>query len=484
MKTGKTLKTALLVVLVLALLLSSTGFMFAAQNGPVDPSELAADDFIVNHSYNPITSDLKTLNWDIHSREWFDGAYSKAFTEERSALLGDGSANHIQIGTDKITFFGTAYQPLLDYIYYKDIEPGNKMYKFSIEPKSLDWHTLNSFGFMINCTTKDGLVSGYYLALKNGNMTINLIDNADIAALAAMGTSDGTGSTSGGGNTFNRYKQVATIAYPAGTSGTAKKDFIVESTYTGFVVKLGGQVVYTFDLDVVKANDPANVPADYVGGSDFGMYAAYTNHSCTSLSYAVMSEIGLYSESSAGSSSIAVKIMDYTKKSNTAKDPASYLTFTKEGFIGQSYTITPPQKIGKLAYIGEDDEINGIYGEQTNEVQLAYANPTVVLMAVDKNGAVIKQEVIDGLDLNRTYEYLPAVISGYKAYQPQLAKTVTLTKASHYQVLKFWYESLGEGVGVPRTGDSGEVLWALAACVSSLAIVFAFSVKKEKKTHK
>lgn len=466
------LKKMVGIFLVLCMILPQGLAMFAA-NEP----------FIVNDAgYNPVTSDLTQLNWESKYRSGFDTAYTQAISTD----LSNGTNDHIVIDGTTVKFFGYYSGHVFDYIYYDAPAPADTtqvddMFTFSINPDSKHtdmFHSLYSFGFMINCTRNaDGTTSGYFLALEKTGLSMRLLDHANLTTLAANPANNNTG----GAITVNGMRKVwSSTAYP--TLPGVRSDYVLKSTYTTFTVLRNNVEIMTFDITKAAA---ADVPTGYAGGNGFGLYAAYvggTTHSCSALSYAFMTDIGLLTSSVASTTSFDINILDETDPNAAPQNPPAYLaTFTAEGYIGQSYTITPPPKIGVFAYIGDEDEIKGVYTNVAPQpISLAYANPTINVQNTDEKGAVISTDKIDALDLNTPYEVEAKPIAGYQV-SGSARQTITLSKKTPTTTVGFRYDKLVMSTGgVPFTGDTNNMTWMIAAGVAALAMMIGLFIREKK----
>ena len=501
MKTRGKVKRIVILAMVLSLIMASSAFLFADDTDPAtskvfdDFCDLTVGDIIVNTSYNPISTDLRTLNWDIHTRTWFDAYSYAAFTPAQSRALGDGSADHIQVGEDSIMFFGTAYVDFFDYIYYDSPDLDNKMFEFTID-SNVDYHTLYGFGFMLNCSTDaSGLTSGYAVMFGSSSILVKLIDGKNLLALAAVAQSptgtnaDGdptfNGTSGGSGSAFNSYPTIKSIPYPTGTSGGAQKSFKITSSAVdkSFSIELNGANVFTFSPTTTEGQVSTNYPSNGSFGSDFGIFAAYMSHACSSLSYAKISKIALYSETvSEEKSTITLNLFDFTFQEYRTASRALLATFESTGYVGQTYKITPPEKIGKYVYVGDEDEITGVYGA-SNEVlgpeTVKYANPTIEVLALNEDGIAVRRTVLDGLDINTEYIISPSAIvtSSYTPKNAGETKAVTLTKTSTYRQVSFYFFTNGDH-GVAKTNDTTDALWAVMAIVSCLTLAVTVGIKR------
>jgi hypothetical protein len=504
----------LMLVLVFGLVLSSSAFLFADEPAPSTAAafnsfgDLTVDDILNNDSsYSEISSDLRDLAWVSKSiRSWFDDYGSKsAFTPEASDRLGDGSPDHIQIGTDSIMFFGTGNVGIFDYLYYDSPDLDDKMFEFTID-SSVDYHTLFGFGFLVNCSTEivgsDTLVSGYAVMFGKDAIAIKLIDGANLIALenyamAATGTNTNGQPTfnttyanvTSGGAIFDGYKTIKSVDYPYGTSGGSTKSFKIESSAANksFTVELNGTALFTFNPGTPEGKKAENYPTNGSSGSDFGIFAAYTNHSCNALSYAKITNISLYSETvSDKTSKVTLKLLDFTDQNIKDSSKRGVLaTFEKTGYAGQRYIITPPQKIGKYVNINDEDKMFGIYGADDAVIDdvVKYASPTIVLVALNERGLVVSSKAFDGLELNKEYIISPNDLRS-KIYTPKNTKetkTVMLTKTATLKSVSFYYITTGDGGGIAKTSDTTDALWALAAFVSCLVIAVSIGIKRADK---
>jgi len=492
---SKKVRTIAAIVLAVILMLSQSISVFA----------VSVEDFVVNDvDFDPVTGSVSYLAWDEHFRSGIDSA----FTQARSNAFSDGSADHIVFIGNEVRFFGYYTGNILDYLDYDapaptSIDNVDDEFSFSIQPDGRNlaasmYHSLLSYGFLINCTkNSDGTVSGYCFSFDQTRFAIKKIDHVNLEALSKVST-----STSGTGSYVLHncpvvWSMPATNDVASGAVGT-KSDFVLKSTYTGFTVIRNGVELVTIDIATTAA---VNVPSGYTGGNDFGLYAAYNGvgHTCSSLSAAVMSNIGIYTEMTAAKVNLGIDIIEVDEPS-IEEEPVLFaafaaveegpvaLTFTMEGYVGQGYTITPPEKIDKLSYIGDEETISGRYGLDGASETLDYVNARYIVNAYDeKSGELIATTTYDGLDIGKIYTVNAEELSGYQIVGSSTT-SFALTKDDWVKTVDFTYKfsPTAGNSNSPTTGDAnGVMLWIAIAGASLLVIIVgAATTKKTKKTYK
>lgn len=403
------------------------------------------------------TSDLA---WEEHCQDKYDSAFTTA--------ISPGSSKHIQLSGDTAKFYGYWNTAHFDYMYYKETDTSEKEFKFKIKQEKTDYHTLNSFGFLMNCVeASDGKVSGYYLALEQSEIVLYMLKDAPLSTIAASGTSNQFASAS----TKIDSKSIAT-----GTTSGSESDhsFVLKSSETKFEIERNGTSLFTFDVAKAAAGQ---VPAGYTGGNDFGFYASYHSHACTSLSYATMSDIVLTTETTMPSANLNVKFADYATR-NDASVKELQKTHTEKGFVGQGYTVNPTD-ISKYVYVSADSNLKGKFVDGDSAVTLFYVKPSYTVNYKDDDGNILETEIVDGLKLQ---EYIVKA-KDFKGYTLASAdhQKITLTADDPEAVIDFVYKQQKAAVtekANPKTNDTmNPMVLVVILIVSGGAIAF-FLLKK------
>jgi hypothetical protein len=110
-------------------------------------------------------------------------------------------------------------------------------------------------------------------------------------------------------------------------------------------------------------------------------------------------------------SNVIVEFIDNTWDNNGVV----LASFDKDGYVDQDYTITPPAKVGKHTYIGNNNVITGSYSDVNDVViELYYANLTIMIGARGPEGEILDEFILDGLDFGDYYiDQKDYVIPGY-----------------------------------------------------------------------
>lgn len=424
------------------------------------------DDSFDSTTNNP---PVTTISWDKHQ----EVIYDSAFTAAQSSLLGDGSDEHIQLIGNNVKFFGYYSNPHLDFLYYTESDASAKEFTFSISQDQMDWHTINSVGFFVNCVKNaDGTYSGYYFSLERNQIALRKMDNFDLEGNHAAG----------GSNLLYSCPVVYSQPIPTGSSDTyavklksEETKFSVEVTRTASDSTVSN---ITFDLDLATAKSD-QIPTGYTGGNDFGIYSAYSSHFCSSLSYATFSDITILSKTTRAVGEVNVDFLDYSSDGKTVsiKD-----AITADGYEGQNFTVNPPATIGDYVYVGSSLDTNtGTYTTNPQSVQLYYVHPKYTVEHVDENGKVLSSETFDkGLGLQE-YTAKAKTFDGYKLSGSE-SQSVTLTKDSPDQKIVFVYKKQTKAAAsvAPATGDSTNMSAMMLLASLSLLSIVAIRVKKQK----
>jgi len=441
------------------------------------PSTVAAHEeevIVVNDdSFDPTTNNppITTINWDQYKETGFD----MAFTSAQSSTLGNGSADHIQLINNEVKFFGYYSDPYLDFLYYTESDKLEKEFTFNIRQDEMDWHTINSVGFFVNCIkNEDGTYSGYFFSLERSQIALRMIDHFDME----------TYHKRGGIYLMSSSKIVDSQSIFTGTNDSyavklksEEKKFSIAVTRTASDSSVS-QI--NFDLDLATAS-LYDVPTDYVGGNDFGIYSAYQSHYCSDLSYATFSDITILSKTTRPVGEVNVSFVDYASDNLTAiKDAISV-----KGYEGQNFAINPPKQIGDYVYVASSVNVNdGTYTLTPQNVQLSYVHPKYTVEYVDEDGKVLSTESIDkGLALQE-YKVNAKKITGYKV-KGDNTKTFTLSKDAPVQKVKFVYTkekatTIKAPSTAPTTGDSTNVQRMLILGALSLISFVVVKIKERK----
>jgi hypothetical protein len=236
---------------------------------------------------------LGAITWAMHTHSFFDGA----FTEDRSP--DPDNADHIQLYGDKAYFYGYYSTPCSDYMFYKESDSSEKIFKFSMlfsiyprggstTPAAQYWHSMRSMGFLVNCIENDdGTVSGYYVSFeprsKGDSIVLRRLNNVDFNALYDGRSSILSSTASSIVDEMVLGDSMVTCLYE------------IKSSYNAFSVMKDDEVIFTCNISV-----DLDETVDYNGGNDFGFYAEYVgspSHSCDELSFAEFKDIELWTKS-------------------------------------------------------------------------------------------------------------------------------------------------------------------------------------------
>jgi len=333
-----------------------------------DPFKIVANDESFDPNNDKIMIDIP---WEIKTHVGFDGA----FTPARSR---DGSYSHIQLNGNAAYFYGYRSEPLADYLYYVENDSGEKTFSFNMNyylyeededfPTMQYWHSMRSFGFLVNCIKNgDGTISGYYFAFEgtrqdDRRIAIRMFDHINL-------------------NSLHNYAVPISETRILGTMPLlpSMRDYFFEikSSNKAFSIKKDGVTIYTFNL--ASAN-PSDIPFNYNGGNDFGFIVAYAgneppySHNCLQLSCAEFTNISIITKTVTPSSTLDVRFVDYNTKNN-AKPVEIRGTYQATGYVGQNYIITPPA-IDGYTYVGASASLTGAYKAARSEIILYYSKDT------------------------------------------------------------------------------------------------------------
>ncbi|MDQ0360667.1 MucBP domain-containing protein [Breznakia pachnodae] len=417
---------------------------------------------------------VTAISWDKYQEVGHD----MAFTSAQSGLLGDGSDEHIQLIGNEVKFFGYYSNPYLDFLYYTESDASAKEFTFSISQDQMDWHTINSVGFFVNCVKNtDGTYSGYYFSLESYRIALRKMDHFDLEGNHVLG----------GSSLIYSCPVVYSQPIPTGSNDTytvklksEETKFSVEVTRTASDSSVS---MINFDLDLATATSD-QVPTGYTGGNDFGIYSAYNSHYCSSLSYATFSDITILSKTTREVGEVNVEFIDYTTLGDTNMSVKD--TMTADGYEGQNFTVNPPATIGDYVYVGSSLDANtGTYTTNPQSVQLYYVHPKYTVEHVDENGKVLSTETFDkGLGLQE-YKAKAKSFDSYKLSGAE-SQSVTLTKDNPDQKMIFVYKKQTKAATktsasvAPATGDSTNVAAMMLLGGLSLLSIVVIKIKKQR----
>jgi len=234
------------------------------------------------------------IPWSIYAAHiGFDGA----FTPERAH--DPTNSSHIQLDGNEAYFYGYYTGPQSDYLYFKESDSTEKIFKFSMlfsiyphsggtERVAQRWHSLYSVGFLINCVeNNDGTISGYYVSFEprsgRDSIVLRMLDHVDFTALYS----------------YSR----AILSTPVLSERLLEDSmetylYEIKSSHETFSVMKNDEEIFSFDIITA---DASQIPLDYTGGNDFGFYAGYVGteggHTCNELSFAEFKNITLSTKS-------------------------------------------------------------------------------------------------------------------------------------------------------------------------------------------
>ena len=407
----------------------------------VHTTNLFASEVIIQNddTFDPIDeSQSEVLDWDKHTRAAIDSAFTQSLATEL------GTDEHIVFDGTNISFYGYDQPGYLDYLYYAETDETEKTFSFTIKPGHIDTHTIVSYGFFVNCVeNSDGTISGYFVSRENTSLVLRKIDGMDLPAIAARDTFQPY--TSAGMDFVYGAPQV--FREEVGASGTELQNIVLKSEKEKFSVAYNGEEVFALDLATAT---PEQVPQDYTGGNDFGLFAAYAGHACPTLSFITISDIKLHTATITPKSEVTLNFVDYV----TAKEETPIILrnqFTSEGYIGQAYTITAPS-FEKYIFLNDKTVMADVYEAENKTVDLYYVNPTYVVEYVDVSGKKIAEDLtVDGLQLQK-YTVTAKELAGYKI-EGVSTQDITLTADDSRQVITFVYEQVAKD---PETSKPNE----------------------------
>lgn len=417
---------------------------------------------------------VTTISWNKYQ----EVVYDTAFTAAQSGALGNGSDEHIQLIGNEVKFFGYDRSPYLDFLYYTESDALEKEFTFNISQDQMDWHTIRSIGFFVNCVKNtDDTYSGYFFSLERNQIALRKMDHFDLEAYHTLGG--------------NYILSVCPVVYsepiPTGSSDTyavklksQETKFSVEVTRTASDSTVS---TINFDLDLATATSD-QVPTDYTGGNDFGIYSAYNAHACRSLSYATFSDITILSKTTRAVGEVNVEFIDYTTLGDTNMSVKDAMA--ADGYEGQNFTVNPPATINDYVYVGSSLDTNaGTYTTNPQSVQLYYVHPKYTVEHVDETGKVLSTETFDkGLGLQE-YKAESKLFDGYKLNGAS-SQSITLTKDNPDQKMVFIYKKQTKAATktsasvAPATGDSTNISAMMLLGGLSLLSIVVIKVKKQR----
>jgi len=300
-----------------------------------------------------------------------------AFTQDRSDLLGNGTSDRIQfLDENRIRFFGYDSIAHLDHLYYEETDSAEKQISFEVEQNQIDWHTIAGFGFFVNMVRHaDGTVSGYALSIEESAITLRMLDHFDIRAAQNPG---GLGGPFGGNFAHLSWPTIRTHPVSTGTGDRYEVNITAEETKFAIDIqhiRPNGDVEdihFSIDLETAELSEIPS--ADYTGGNDFGLFSAYGSHGCSQLSFTTFSNVQIITRTVLPHGEVNVNFIDIDTIDDavptTIRD-----TYVKDGFIGQSFTVNPPARIGDYVFVESIEELTGVYGEELTTINLLYAIP-------------------------------------------------------------------------------------------------------------
>jgi len=363
LNTRKILSITLLVAMMISL------FPYYADAESVLDSEIAEQELpiVVNDpDFDPTVNapPLTDIPWErVHS-----SGFDRAFTEALSIELGNGSYYRVQfLDENRIRFFGNDRIAHLDHLYYEEADSAEKQISFEIEQDQIHWHTMNSFGFFINMVRHDDdTVSGYALSIERRHVRLRMLNRVNISALQISG-----------GNAALTWPIVNEHAVDTGegdryvVSITAEeRRFAIDIQHIRLDADLPN-IQFAIDLETAE---PSQIPSDdYTGGNDFGLFSAYSPHNCRRLSYTTFSNVQIITRTVLPQGEVNVNFINADTINDD--DPTTIAdTYVGEGFVGQVFTINPPERIGNYIYVGSSEEVlRGVYSEELTTVNLLYA---------------------------------------------------------------------------------------------------------------
>gem|GEM_PF-5047377 len=418
---------------VLAILL--TVFVFLGLFVFTASAETNLDAIVENDgSFDPYNdSIMNDIPWIKRAHSGFDSA----FTAARAHNPADNS--HIQLDGTAAYFYGYYTGPNSDYLYYREIDPSEKTFAFSMNfsiypyngsniPQAQQWHSLRSVGFLVNCVeNSDNTISGYYFSFEQRSgqdrIVIRMLNHVNFTTLYS-----------------NSVPILSTSILAEMPLGNSMQTYVYEikSSNKAFSVKKDGTEIFSLNLSTAATSQ---IPSGYTGGNDFGFYAGYIGseggQSCNELSFAEFKNIRIITKTVTPQSSLNVHFVDYKTRDNAT--PVKFIdTYNAIGFIGQGYTVNPPSTIDGYTYVNANASLTGSYVNIPSDITLYYVNPSLTIRYVDQDGNILEEVVKTGLNPNIAYDELAKDFAGYRL-KDDAQKSIVLTPDYPDGIIEFNY---------------------------------------------
>lgn len=321
--------------------------------------------FIIISLYNVISKSTNTENDTVIDKEKWEEWQKEDYWEWHTRTTTDDRAyngNHIVIQNNVIDFYGYWQNSYKDFLYKEYKNPGKKIFKFVIDEKAANYHTLDGAGFIFNASKTDKELSGYILLFRQKDVCVYRLNNVNIETFE---TAPNT--------TIATYGQ---LIKSVPKTNSAIHNLNVEITPTKIKIIEGETELLNLDLDY----------SIHVGES-FGLISSYLQHACSILSKIEFSQIEIILED------YEVSILN-TNMENTPI-PGGYFELKNE-----KGEIIKEGKTDKNAKFNVTGITPGIYTIKQKTAPEGYIlNDTIYKFEVTKEGKIVDIDTSEEIKL-------------------------------------------------------------------------------------
>lgn len=295
--------------------------------------------------------------WEEWQKEDYWEWHTRTTTDDRAY-----NGNHIVIQNNVIDFYGYWQNSYKDFLYKEYKNPGKKIFKFVIDEKAANYHTLDGAGFIFNASKTDKELSGYILLFRQKDVCVYRLNNVNIATFETAPNA-----------TVATYGQ---LVKSVPKTNSAIHNLSVEITPTKINILEGETELLSIDLDY----------SIHVGES-FGLISSYVQHACSILSKIEFSQIEIILED------YEVSILN-TNMENTPI-PGGYFELKNEA--GE---IVKEGKTDKNAEFNVTGITPGIYTIKQKTAPEGYIlNDTIYKFEVTKDGLIVDTDTGEEIKL-------------------------------------------------------------------------------------
>ena len=321
--------------------------------------------FIIISLYNVISKSTNTENDTVIDKEKWEEWQKEDYWEWHTRTTTDDrtyNGNHIVIQNNVIDFYGYWQNSYKDFLYKEYKNPGKKIFKFVIDEKAANYHTLDGAGFIFNASKTDKELSGYILLFRQKDVCVYRLNNVNIETFE---TAPNT--------TIATYGQ---LIKSVPKTNSAIHNLNVEITPTKIKIIEGETELLNLDLDY----------SIHVGES-FGLISSYLQHACSILSKIEFSQIEIILED------YEVSILN-TNMENTPI-PGGYFELKNE-----KGEIIKEGKTDKNAKFNVTGITPGIYTIKQKTAPEGYIlNDTIYKFEVTKEGKIVDIDTSEEIKL-------------------------------------------------------------------------------------